>query len=215
MKIRARACIYKCVLYVYAYARPTITPAEHTWRARARAPSVYRYVHTGGCIWGRKLGHGGNVPEAGIDIQTRRHHPLSPSLFSPSVSSLFRSPCSVLPTGPPTLLLSPRRPASLFIFPFCRLPRRRRRVNGPSGMSSAMRAEATRRLRGPDFAPPHTNATCCGESTPFSFARSQMSSRGNAIRDTKFGGAFHDHGPMRMRKFNESRRSVTINVKAR
>jgi len=92
------------------------------------------------CIQGRKLGHGGNVPEARIDIQTRHHRPstllpLSSSLclwrshsLSPSLSlSLFLS----LFASIFALLFFPV-PRVLFIFLFCHLPHRQE-VNGPSG----------------------------------------------------------------------------------
>lgn len=73
------------------------------------------------CIWGRKLGHGGNVPEARIDIQTRQHHPRL-SLFSclPLLLALFHPSFSILGT------------LVCLFFPSAVYPAVRR-VNGPTG----------------------------------------------------------------------------------
>jgi len=97
---------------------------------------VYRYAHTSGCIWGRKLGHGGNVPEARIDIQTRHHHPRLSPFSSPPSPSLALPPPSHLSTRPHR----GQTPVCLF-FPSA-VYLAVRRVNGPTGMSSAMRAES-------------------------------------------------------------------------
>lgn len=82
------------------------------------------------CIWGRKLGHGGNVPEARIDIQTRQHHPRL-SLFSclPLLLALFHPSFSILGT------------LVCLFFPSAVYPAVRR-VNGPTGMSSTMRTDS-------------------------------------------------------------------------
>lgn len=86
-------------------------------------------------IWGRKLGHGGNVPEARIDIQTRHHHPRLSLFFFCSSLSLSFSPTSVLAssasrahTDSPLCLFFP---SAVYLVV--------RRVNGPFGMSSVMR----------------------------------------------------------------------------
>lgn len=101
------------------------------------------------CIWGRKLGHGGNVPEARIDIQTRQHHPRL-SLFSclPLLLALFHPSFSILGT------------LVCLFFPSAVYPAVRR-VNGPTGMSSTMRTDSPL-ARTRFFLPPHA-----GRKRPF------------------------------------------------
>lgn len=105
---RRHTCHNACSPFVHLSDLPT-------------SPHAYAYTseeHARGRV--RKLGHGGNIPEARIDIQTRHRQARQPTtLFSPS-SPTFQS-------SPPSYSFSILHPIPrLFIFPSAPFSPRRR-----------------------------------------------------------------------------------------